>query len=78
MGGDEFCCERQADNIPTLILIDKEIGRTLIPHVLALSKRVTDRTIEVALINQQMVVGSRWLAFSESCLYQVSINGYGR
>ena len=73
LGGDELCGERQADGLPTLGQVDEAVGCTLIPHTLVVSKRVADRTVEVALIHQQMVAGRL-----EVALYQVSVNGGSR
>ena len=69
LGSDELCGERQADGLPTLGQVDEAVRRTLIPHAVVVSKRVAQRTVEVFLVNEQMVAGSL-----EVALYQVSVN----
>ena len=67
IGGDNFGLERQADGLPTLRQVDIAVRCTLIPHALATAEGVADRTIEVLLVNQQVVAGS-----FEGALYQMA------
>ena len=63
----QFGSERQADGGPALCQTDVVIGDTLIPHALAAGEVVTDRTVEVFLIDQQLVANGR-----EVILYQMA------
>ena len=73
---NQFRRERQRDVLPPLrllrlVLYRHEVLRSpLIPHTIATAHRVADRTVEVLLVYEQMVVGCR-LVFQ----YQVSVDG---
>ena len=64
IGGDKFGCEWQADIFPTLCRafsvcpmdIYIVIRCTLIPHALTANERILDRTVELFLIHQEVVV----------------------
>ena len=69
MCGNQLGSEWQTDCLPTLCQVDIAVWCTLIPHVIAVIKVISDRTVEVTLVYQQMV-GSRFAR----ALYQVSID----
>ena len=64
IGGDKFCCEWQADILPSLgrtssacpIYINVLIRLTLIPHALTARESIFNRTVEFLLIHQEVVV----------------------
>ena len=70
LSSNELSSERQADRLPTLGNVNIAVRYTLIPHARSIIEVVSDRTEEVALVNQQVVVGS-----SEVALYQMAVNG---
>ena len=53
--GDQFSCERQADNIPARRQTDVTFRHALIPHSLACSEGIANRTVEVLLVDKQMI-----------------------
>ena len=57
--GNELCVEWQADSLPTLGEVNVEVRHALIPHTLTISELIADRTVEVLLIYQQMILCSR-------------------
>ena len=66
----QFGCERQADGGPAFRQADVVIGDTLVPHALAAGKVVTDRTVEVFLIDQQLVANGREVVLHQMAEYR--------
>ena len=67
--GYQFGSERQADGLPSISQRDIAVGNTLIPHAMSSIELITNRTIEVLLVHQQLVVGG-----CEIALYQMTMD----